>query len=198
MAFSDFDLRGVRERFGLTLEEGQDLFASIPEAAVGEQLRTFLDEWAPAALAMNTEKARSEMIIAPILMEAVRLTGHRLSLFSGITLDVDRERGLMGTCDYILSRSPERYFLQQPVVAVLEAKREDIPGGLGQCAAMLVAAQAYNERDGRNRTPVYGAVTTGSVWRFLQLDGAVVSIDRTEYYLHQLGKVLGILRSMAA
>jgi hypothetical protein len=198
MAYSDFDLRGARERFGLTLEEGQDLFAAVPEAGVSPQLRAFLDEWGPAALAMNTEKARSEMIIAPILMEAVRLSGHRLSLFSGITFDVDKELGLTGSCDYILSRSPERFFLQQPVMAVLEAKREDIPAGLGQCVAMMVAAQAYNARDGQGGQPVYGAVTTGSNWRFLKLQGSTAWIDRPEYYLHQLSKILGILQAMAA
>lgn len=198
MAYSDFDLRTARERFGLTLDENSDLFAAVPEADVPPQLRQSLDEWAPAALAMNTEKARSEMIIAPVLMEAVRLSGHRLSLFSGIAFDVDRERGLTGTCDFILSRSPERFYLQQPVVAVLEAKREDIPGGLGQCVAMLVAAREYNERDGGTAGPVYGAVTTGNIWRFLRLDGAVVAIDRPEYYLHQLGKILAILRAMAS
>src|SRR5437660_5194707 len=125
MAFSDFDLRGVRERFGLTLEEGQDLFASIPEAAVGEQLRTFLDEWAPAALAMNTEKARSEMIIAPILMAAVRLAPPPVSLFSGVTFDVDKDQGLNGACDYLVTRSAERFYISHPVVAVVEAKKED-------------------------------------------------------------------------
>jgi hypothetical protein len=198
MAYSDFDLRQARERFGLSLEEGQDLFVAAPEAAISPPLRALLDEWAPAALAMNTEKARSEMIIAPILMEAVRLSGRRLSLFSGITFDVDRDRGLTGSCDYILTRSPERFFLQQPVVAILEAKREDIPGGLGQCVAMMVAAQAYNERDGRGGQPIYGAVTTGSNWRFLKLEGSATWIDRPEYYLHQLGKILGIFQAMAA
>lgn len=199
MAYSDFDLRAARERFGLTLEEGQDLFAAVSEAAVAPQLRAQLDEWAPAALAMNTEKARSEMIIAPILMEAVRRSDHRLSLFSGIAFDVDRERGLAGSCDYILSRSPERFFLQQPIVAVVEAKREDIPAGLGQCVATLVAAQTYNARDGDGVRPIFGAVTTGSIWRFLKLDGGTAWIDRVEYYyLHQLGKILGILQAMAA
>jgi hypothetical protein len=198
MPYSDFDLRGVRERFGLTLEEGQDLFAGAAEASVSPPLRALLDEWAPAALAMNTEKARSEMIIAPILMEAVRLSGHRLSLFSGITFDVDKERGLTGSCDYILSRSPERFFLQQPVVAVLEAKREDIPAGLGQCVAMMVAAQAYNAREGQGPQAVYGAVTTGNIWQFLKLTGSTAWIDRPEYYLHQLGKILGILQEMAS
>jgi hypothetical protein len=198
MAYSDFDLRTVRERFGLTLQEGQDLYGAVPEVGVDPTLLAFLDKWAPAALAMNTEKARSEMIIAPTLMEAVRLSGYRLSLFSGITFDVDRNRGLTGSCDFILSRSPEQFFLQQPVLAVREAKREDIPAGLGQCVAMMVAAQTFNAQDGQGSGPVYGAVTTGSFWRFLKLEGNTAWIDLPEYYLHQLSKVLGILQAMAA
>src|SRR4051794_6361269 len=179
MPYSDFDLRTARERFGLTLVEDIDLFPDAPEVPPGEWLRQTLTEWAPAALAMNTEKARCEMIIAPILMEVVRLSGHRLSLFSGIPFDVDREQGLNGTCDYLLSRSRERFFLSQPVVAVVEAKREDVVGGLGQCVAALVASQRFNaEREGGAVARVYGAVTTGSIWRFLQLEGTVATIDR--------------------
>src|SRR5438045_1349035 len=98
MAYSDFDLRAARERFGLTLVEDVDLFANTPAVEPGEWLRQTLEEWAPTALAINTEKARSEMIIAPILMEVVRSSEHRISLFSGILFDVDRERGLNGTC----------------------------------------------------------------------------------------------------
>ncbi len=197
MAYSDFDLRTVREQFGLLLEEDTDLFATVHEVEVRERLREVLEEWGPAALAMNTEKARSEMIIAPVLMETVRLTRHRVSLFSGITFDVDRARGLSGTCDFLLAKSPERFFLTHPVLAVVEAKKEDIPGGLGQCVAAMVAAQAFNEREGGSATPIHGTVTTGSNWRFLKLESNMVFIDRPEYYLHQVGKILGILLSIA-
>jgi hypothetical protein len=198
MAYSDFDLRTARERFGLKLREDLDLFATTGAIEVSVRLREFLEEWGPAALAMNTEKARSEMIIAPILMEAVRLSAHRLNLFSGITFDVDKDRGLSGVCDYLLTRSPERFFLSQPVVAVVEAKREDIPSGLGQCVAAMVGAQTFNERAGLAPAPVYGAVTTGNNWRFVKLEGDVTFIDRREYYLDQVGKILGILVAMAA
>ena len=199
MSYSDFDLRAARERFGLTLVEDQDLFADVAEVEPGEWLRRTLDEWAPAALAMNTEKARSEMIIAPILMEVVRQSGRTVNLFSGIAFDVDRERGLNGACDFLLARSRERFYLSQPVIAVVEAKREDIVGGLGQCVAALVAAQIFNARSQEGPVgSVYGAVTTGNNWRFLRLDGNTVSIDRPEYYLHQIGKILGILLSAAA
>jgi len=36
-------------------------------------------------------------------------------------------------------------------------------------------------------------VTTGSIWRFLKLEGNVLSIDLPEYYFDQVGKILGIL-----
>jgi hypothetical protein len=198
MPYSDFDLRTVRERFGLTLTEEVDLFVANAEIEPGEWLRQTLTEWAPAALAMNTEKARSEMIIAPILMEVVRQSDRRVSLFSGIAFDVDRERGLNGACDYLLTRSRERFYLSQPVVAVVEAKREDITGSLGQCVAAMVAAQEFNSRSGEGAIgPVHGVVTTGSIWRFLRLEGSSVAIDRPEYYLHQVGKILGILLRIA-
>lgn len=193
MAYSDFNLKMARDRFGLTLNEKTTLFAATPEVEVTERLQEFLDQWAPAALAMNTEKARSEMIIAPILMEMVRLANHQVSLFSGITFEVDKERGLTGVCDYLLTKSPERFFPSQPVFAVVEAKKENIPGGLGQCVAEMVAAQSFNQQEGSNLTTIYGAVTTGSNWRFLKLEGQTVFIDQPEYYLYQIGKILGIL-----
>jgi hypothetical protein len=197
MAYSDFDLRAVRERFGFTLREDLDLYAATPGVEVSRELREFLRVWSPAAMAMNTEKARSEMIIAPILMEAVRLSGYRLNLFSGLSLDVDKERGLTGVCDYLLALSPERFFLSHPVVAVVEAKREDITGGLGQCAAAMVGAREFNQREGRAEVAVHGAVTTGSIWRFLKLEGDVLFIDLPEYYFDQVGKILGILLAIA-
>ncbi len=198
MAYSDFDLRTVHERFGLTLREDLDLYAATLQVEVSRELRDFLRVWSPAAVAMNTEKARSEMIIAPILMETVRLSGYRLNLFSGLSLDIDKERGLTGVCDYLLALSPERFFLSHPLVAVVEAKREDITGGLGQCVAAMVGAREFNQREGLAESVVHGAVTTGSIWRFLKLEGNVVFIDLPEYYLDQLGKILGILLAIAA
>jgi hypothetical protein len=146
---------------------------------------------------MNTEKARSEMIIAPILMEVVHLAKGPVSLFSGISFDVDKDQGLNGACDFLVTRSPERFFVSHPVIAIVEAKKEDIAGGIGQCVAAMVAARIFNEREG-NPSQVYGAVTTGSIWRFLKLDGTQVFIDRPEYYLDQVGKIMGILLSFVS
>lgn len=73
MAYDEFTFDEVLRRFRLTLDEQTDLFSATKESAPSELLRTLLDESVPLALAIHTEKARSEMIVAPILIELRRL-----------------------------------------------------------------------------------------------------------------------------
>jgi hypothetical protein len=197
MAYADFDLRTAVHTFGLVEEEGTDLFAGVAPVDPSDYLRAWLDEFAPLALGLNSERARSEFIIAPILVDAKRRIGPSVNVLPGVALEVDRARGLAGFCDYLIARSPQIYYLQGPVMAVVEAKREDLIGGLGQCAAELVALQLFNERDGTPVPAVFGCVTSGTNWRFLKLAGTALTIDRPEYYLRDLPKVLGILVSIA-
>jgi hypothetical protein len=78
---------------------------------------------------------------------------------------------------------------------LVEAKKEDIIAGLGQCVAEMVAAQIFNEREGNEISVIYGTVTSGTNWKFLKLEGKVVEIDLVEYYLTDVNKILGILAS---
>ena len=103
----------------------------------------------------------------------------------------------MGYCDYLIARSPKLYYLEGPLVAVVEAKREDISAGLGQCVAEMVAIQLFNEKEGTPMPVVYGCVTSGNLWRFLKLKGQDLFIDLPEYHHHQVATILGILVSMA-
>ena len=57
----------------------------------------------------------------------------------------------------------------------------------------MVAAQIFNEREGTSLETIYGAVTTGSEWKFLQLEQKAVTIDSRLYYLAEIEKILGIL-----
>lgn len=59
----------------------------------------------------------------------------------------------------------------------------------------MLAAQLFNEQEGNQIPTIYGAVTSGTVWRFLKLEGQMVYIDRVEYYLSEVAKILGILLS---
>ncbi len=68
MAFGDFDLKTAVQKFGLTEHRNTDLFAAVEPLEPSELLRAWLDELAPVALGVNSEKARSEFIIAPVLI----------------------------------------------------------------------------------------------------------------------------------
>lgn len=191
MSYGDFDLKTAVQVFGLAEDRASDLFADVEPMEPGESLRVWIDEFAPVAIGINTEKARSEFIIAPMLAEARRRAGPGVNVLPGVAFDIDKARGLTGFCDFLIARSPEIYYVRAPVVAVVE--KEDLTAGLGQCVAEMVAIRMFNEREGTSIPAVHGCVTSGSNWRFLELEGATLRIDRTEYYLRDAGKVLAIL-----
>jgi hypothetical protein len=194
MAYSDFDLKKVRQEFGLQIDEQPDLFVDVTLVQPSAMLADTLAETAHLAMAIHTEKARSEMLITPVLLDLWRQAQAQISLFSGTEFTVDEARGLTGYCDYILSRSKEQLTINAPVVMIVEAKNENIKGGLGQCVAEMIAAQLFNEREGNAIDTIYGAVTTGEIWKFLKLVGAVASIDLSDYYIvRDVPKILGIL-----
>lgn len=196
MSYSNFTLKRVKQEFKLDIIENQDLFSAIEEVEISEYLSTTLNYNVPLALAISTEKARSELIIANILLELKRQLNDQISLFSGINLDVDKDRDLNGFCDYLLSRSSEQFYLSAPVVAIVEAKNEQVTVGLGQCVAEMIAAKIFNEREGNPVSPLYGAVTTGNHWKFLKYEDNVVYIDRLDYYVDKVQKIIGILVKM--
>ncbi len=195
MAYSDFSLVTVRDRFDLTFEENRDVFAGVSPVAPSEMLNLMLADYLPLATAIATEKARSEFLIAPILAEVRRQLEGRVSLFSGSEFSVDPAQGLQGFCDYIICASQEQLLITAPVLMIVEAKREDIIGGLGQCIAAMVAAQRFNQREEQPISRIYGAVTTGTNWKFLTLGNGTVAIDRVEYFINQIDQILGILMS---
>jgi hypothetical protein len=163
---------------------------------VNDTLQTILQEYVPLALAINTEKSRSEMMIAPLLIEFRRIVQHQVSLFSGLEFNVDTQQGLNGVCDFIVSHSTEQLYITAPIIMVVEAKNENMKAALPQCIAAMVAARLFNERQDNRIQTLYGVVTTGNIWKFLQWAGAEVYIDIAEYYISSPGKILGILASM--
>lgn len=195
MAYSDFKLNEVSQRFGLTVNEASGMFADVPEAECSDLLVTILAENVDLAVAINTEKARSEMIISPVLLEIRRKFKGEISLFSGVDFTVDAQQGLNGFCDFIISLSKEQLFVRAPAIALVEAKNENLKSGLAQCIAEMVAAQLFNEQQENQIKSIYGVITTGTIWQFLKLQDKVISIDLSEYYIKEIEKILGILVS---
>ena len=110
---------------------------------------------------------------------------------------MDKANNLNGFCDFIVSASSEQLMLNAPVVTIVEAKNENIIGGLGQCIAEMIAADIFNKNEhNEDLKKIYGAVTTGTAWKFLKLEEKQVSIDLDEYSIDSPGKIIGILSKM--
>jgi hypothetical protein len=196
MPYSNFTIKKVQNDFQIKIIENSGIFSNIPSHEISNLLQETLTENVPLATAINTEKARSELIIAPVLIEIRKLFNRQISLFSGIELNVDKEKDLTGFCDFLISQSSEQLFLKSPIIALVEAKNENIMGGLGQCAAEMIASKIYNEKEGIIVSKIYGVITSGNLWKFLRLEDNTLYIDLDDYVIKDITNIIGILYSM--
>ena len=196
MPYSDFTLKKVRQDLAIAIHEGGRFFPDVPPVKPDDLLRQELEEGLPLVLARGSEKARSEWIISPVLTAVRRLLDRQISLFSGEDFTVDPSIGLNGICDFLISKSLSQLEIQAPVVIIIEAKKENLNGGLGQCVAEMVAAQKFNAANNVNIPIIFGSVTSGTTWKFLKLEGNSVTIDITEYPLPPVEPILAFLTWM--
>jgi hypothetical protein len=197
MSYSQFTLSKVVQDFGLTLVEGDSFLPPTKGVLPSPYLEEFVTKNLQLAIALNTEKARSELIICPLLI-AVKEALPNIGFFSGEEFNVDISLGLNGICDYILSQSIEQLYVTAPVAMIVEAKKEDLKGGLGQCIAEMVAAWKFNQEQQNMINTIYGVVTTGTVWRFLRLKDTTVTIDLNEYSLPPIEGIMSRLLQMVS
>ncbi|MGK7922465.1 MAG: hypothetical protein AB4080_20920, partial [Trichodesmium sp.] len=195
MAYTKFTLEEVLTNFHLNVVENLGKFNQLPEVFPSQFLQEALEYYLPLAVAISSEKARSEFIIAPILAEVKKISNNQISLFSGIEFNVNPELGLNGFCDFIISLSTQQIVLKAPVITVVEAKNDNLRNALAQCIAEMVAAQIFNQSKGKEIPKIYGVVTTGTAWQFLELEAETIVIDLEEYSVYNLPKILGILTS---
>ena len=193
MEFGNFTLESALNDFGLSMTTTRSLFAHVPAIDIGPSVGHMLETMGQLALTVNTEKARSEWLIAPVLGEVWVRADHTICLLSGVDFTVDKEAGLTGVVDFLFGRGPQVSFITGPVLAVVEGKNESIPGGQGQCVAEMVAAQRFNRKAENGIETVFGAVTTGNNWRFHRLHGTELAIDTREYLISEADQILGIL-----
>ncbi len=197
MAYSNFTLDTAREAFNLEEIGTVGIFAGCEPMVPSDVLTTILERNIPLATAIGTEKAKSELIVAHVLVELREQLDHKISLFSGSDFNVDADAELTGVCNFLISLSPWQFYLKAPVIMLVEAKNDNLEVGLGQCVAEMVAAQRFNAEKGNDIPIVYGATTSGTEWRFLKLEEQTLSIDIAVYQIAQCDKILGVLASMA-
>jgi hypothetical protein len=195
MAYNKFTLEKVTEQFGLTIVEKEAIFPKT-EVEPSQILLQILDRNLLLAKGIATEKAFSELIVSPILVEMRELTHRKISLFSGIDFTIDVHQGLSGRCDFIISLNENQFFLTAPVIALVEAKKGVLQDGYGQCTAEMIAAQLFNERKGLHRKRIYGVVTNGLEWQMMSLENKTVAIENRVLSLDKLNEILGVLLKM--
>lgn len=194
MSYKSFTFQQLEERFGLELSLSPLLSAKVVPIEPSEWLWRAIE--ISSNTAVTTVKERSERIISPILLEFRERNNRQFSLFSGWSFDVDPERGLNGECDFLLSSVPFDFEIKVPVFVLRETKGGEIESCLPQCAAQMVAAQLFNEREHNSIPAIYGCVTTGVVWRFLKLEGNNLIIDVDVYCLDNVPMILGVLQTL--
>ncbi len=193
MAFTDFTLDVVLDKFNL-LPDRLELFSKLEPMQPSAWLLETLERFEP--MAFTSEKSRSEFIIAPILAEARSNAKNIFTIYSGQRLDADSSLGLTGECDFIFAKSPSVFALRAPIVSVLEAKKQDVEVGLGQCVAQLLAARHFNQKHDTNFPRLYGCVTTGEIWQFLSLEENKLILDTNRYRLDSLPEILGMFKQI--
>jgi hypothetical protein len=185
-SYEQFTLPQVQQVFSLTLDEKTNWTLAVKPIEPSDYLKKELIFNTFLTFTMNASEARSEIIISSILSEISRRT--KATFFFDAMFDVNKELGLQGSCDFIVSPLSEIICIDAPVLTIVQAKNESIVSGLGQCLATMVAAQMFNQG-----SVVYGAVTTGDRWKFLKLVDQTAYIAPGEITLNRLGVILGVL-----
>ena len=196
MAFADFSLESAVERFELTLPPRADLFAGVEAMEIPPVLQAVLERWAPQALEVNTEKARSELIIAPILMEAMHLAGMAWGSTRGsrwtwtASAACSADATSCSAVDPVPSSSARRCWRSS------RPRTKTSRGTWANASPRWWPCASLNERKGHPIPVVHGAVTTGAEWLFLQLEGNAVIFDLRERFLDDAGRILGYLAAI--
>jgi hypothetical protein len=89
MAYKDFSVGDIEEQFQVQVLPGS-IFSLLTPVSVPAWLTELLGR--TAQLRVESEKARNEFIVAPILLAVRELSGNKVGIFSGERFDVERSR----------------------------------------------------------------------------------------------------------
>jgi hypothetical protein len=195
MAYNNFSLQSAIDQFELNLLDSR-FCEQLSAVTPSPDFMAIFAQYLPLAQRAKSEKAKSELLVSPILVEVRRSVNNQIELFSGEEFNVDKEQGLNGFCDFLFSKSTVPYIIKAPVIMLVEAKKGELDIGLGQCVAEMFAAQIFNAKAGSEISTIYGCVTSGKLWQFLKLTDKNVTIDINEYYITPVDRILGILKWM--
>lgn len=181
--FSSFDLAEAFKELQLTrlTEWAFEAQSVSPGEFYHERMRRLKERFNIT----NSERAK-ELVIDAVCDEA--LGGHPgLRMWKAAAIQSD---DLTGAVDYVAA--PNRGYLDNPLLCVVEAKKDDFEQGLAQCLVEMKACQQSNEKAG-NKIDIYGIVTNGEGWKFYKLDTKGEVFETLLYSLLEIESLLGAL-----
>jgi len=188
MGYSNFKkLKVVTKTFGLNAET-IELFEKINPVDPSDWLKISLNK--AKYIPLTNEKVKSERLVSPILLEIAEAYFDKVTLFSGEDLPVDSSRDLSGECDFFFVLAPNKPYLENPIISLVEAKDEDMEYGRAQVAAQLYGAKLFNEMEGKNIPVLYGCACTGTDWQFMRFENNTFYVDKKIYT--DLREILGV------
>ena len=191
--YSSFTFEKIRKKFNIKSKRKR-LFNDIKPIEISDWLKNFLT--LAEELSVKSEKARSEFIVVPMLIELRELNNKYFTIYSGDNLNADADNDLKGECDFMLAKETGSADISLPIFQLLEAKKHDIDEGLPQCSAQMIGAKVYNEKHDIKLEKIYGCVTNGDDWQFLKLENNEIIVDTRKYYLGNIGEVLGVFQQI--
>jgi hypothetical protein len=189
MAYSDFTLEDLEEKYGLVTRI-KPLFATILPILPSDFLLQQLE--LAKNFPLRNEKVKSEYLIVPVLSSVKMRNKDFAQLFSGENLPADKKARLNGEVDFIWVGKPDAQELQKPIISLCEAKKGAIEDSLAQCAAQMYGARVYNQKKHNNIYDIYGCVSSGTDWQFMKLEGQTIWKDTEIYTLSNLPELLGV------
>ncbi|MDY6781443.1 MAG: hypothetical protein SW833_02630 [Cyanobacteriota bacterium] len=154
----NFYIEDILTYFGYTFQaEALTLPCSNRQLDRLDSLRQRLEESLPL-VTLDSEAARREFLIAPVLMDLMHYTHVKVKV--SYPLMVTEQ--LKGTLDY--------YLQSQNHLLIIEAKDENLQRGFTQLSAELIALDLAIEQGLQPESEqLYGAVSIGNIWQFGRL-----------------------------
>lgn len=188
LTYSQVTFKDLQERFGIRTDN-QAFLPVVEPLPLPDWLKQYFAINPLVAAVTKSEKAISELIIAPLLSAVKAQQQGQIGIFSGEPLSgID----LAGVCDFIITTNPTGFLPEPPIMVLVEAKRQDLLGGIPQCIAEMLVAKHLNEKAGLSLPAIYGCVTTGTEWQFLRLMGNTALADPDILYYPNFELVLGV------
>lgn len=149
-----FEPDDILAELGYALDRAELEFAQYTEALdrLSESQRRIRENLQYVSL--TSEQARRELLVAPIITDLCYYTHSQLRIEYPLVVN----DWLKGNLDYLVWANN--------TLLVVEAKNDDLARGFTQLGAELVALDQWSNPE---QPILYGAVTTGDVWKLGQL-----------------------------